>query len=136
MPVRTVDDKASDTLVVVSGEGFWTGSSTLPHLHQITLPSAVPRAGAAAGRGRLGCRDSRHISHPVATSPQPSMPILDDARGVPLDRPSFPGPRLAMDPTRQATAPIALTETEKQLRLASDNFLTRIDRLHALEEQK
>ena len=36
MPVRAVDDKPSDTLVVVSGEGFWTGSSTLPHLHQIT----------------------------------------------------------------------------------------------------
>jgi hypothetical protein len=34
MFVRTVDDKSSDTLVVVSGEGFWTGSSTLPHLHQ------------------------------------------------------------------------------------------------------
>ena len=34
MGVRTVDDKASDTLVVVSDEGFWTGSSTLPHLHQ------------------------------------------------------------------------------------------------------
>jgi hypothetical protein len=33
MPVRAVDDKSSDTLVVVSGEGFWTGSSTLPHLH-------------------------------------------------------------------------------------------------------
>ena len=33
MPVRAVDDKPSDTLVVVSGEGFWTGSSTLPHLH-------------------------------------------------------------------------------------------------------
>jgi len=33
MPVRAVDDKASDTLVVVSDEGFWTGSSTLPHLH-------------------------------------------------------------------------------------------------------
>ena len=32
-----VDDKASDTLVVVSGEGFWTGSSTLPHLHQHSL---------------------------------------------------------------------------------------------------
>ena len=31
---RRVDDKASDTLVVDSGEGFWTGSSTLPHLHQ------------------------------------------------------------------------------------------------------
>jgi hypothetical protein len=41
-----------------------------------------------------------------------------------------------MDPTRQAIAPTALTETEKELRLASDNFLTRIERLHALEEQK
>jgi hypothetical protein len=30
---RAFDDKLSDTLVVVSGEGFWTGSSTLPHLH-------------------------------------------------------------------------------------------------------
>ncbi len=37
MSVRAVDDKPSDTLVVVSGEGFWTGSSTLPHLHQFTL---------------------------------------------------------------------------------------------------
>src|SRR5829696_6597272 len=35
MGVRTVDDKPSDTLVVDSGEGFWTGSSTLPHLHQL-----------------------------------------------------------------------------------------------------
>jgi len=35
MAGRTLDDKASDTLVVVSGEGFWTGSSTLPHLHQL-----------------------------------------------------------------------------------------------------
>jgi len=34
MVVRALDDKLSDTLVVVSGEGFWTGSSTLPHLHQ------------------------------------------------------------------------------------------------------
>ena len=33
MAVRAIDDKPSDTLVVVSGEGFWTGSSTLPHLH-------------------------------------------------------------------------------------------------------
>ncbi len=41
-----------------------------------------------------------------------------------------------MDPTHQATAPTDLTETEKELRLASDNFLTRIERLHALEEQK
>jgi hypothetical protein len=37
MPVRAVDDKPSDTLVVVSDEGFWTGSSTLPHLHQPPL---------------------------------------------------------------------------------------------------
>ena len=48
MPVRAVDDKPSDTLVVVSGEGFWTGSSTLPHLHHFFL--AVVRAGRRAGR--------------------------------------------------------------------------------------
>ena len=41
-----------------------------------------------------------------------------------------------MDPTREGPAGPALNETEKQLRLASDNFLTRIGRLHALEEQK
>ena len=43
MPVRAVDDKPSDTLVVVSGYGFWTGSSTLPHLHQRTHRRAVPK---------------------------------------------------------------------------------------------
>src|SRR5476651_2142322 len=43
MGAWSVDDKSSDTLVVVPGEGFWTGSSTLPHLHQ--LPSGVPWAG-------------------------------------------------------------------------------------------
>ena len=37
MGARPVDDKPSDTLVVVSGDGFWTGSSTLPHLHQTSL---------------------------------------------------------------------------------------------------
>jgi len=42
MFVRTVDDKPSDTLVVVSGEGFWTGSSTLPHLHQSSVSSCRP----------------------------------------------------------------------------------------------
>jgi hypothetical protein len=41
MPVRAVDDKSSDTLVVVSGEGFWTGSSTLPHLHHFFAPVTV-----------------------------------------------------------------------------------------------
>jgi hypothetical protein len=48
MPVRAVDDKASDTLVVVSGEGFWTGSSTLPHLHHMVPASTVSGGGAAA----------------------------------------------------------------------------------------
>ena len=33
MLATEVDDEASDTLVVVSGRGSWTGSSTLPHLH-------------------------------------------------------------------------------------------------------
>jgi len=48
MPVRAVDDKPSDTLVVVSGEGFWTGSSTLPHLHQLDRNREAPaRAGAS-----------------------------------------------------------------------------------------
>jgi hypothetical protein len=48
MPVRAVDDKASDTLVVVPGEGFWTGSSTLPHLHQYaTFGASAP--GAVGG---------------------------------------------------------------------------------------
>src|SRR5436309_15042308 len=51
MPVRAVDDKPSDTLVVFSGEGFWTGSSTLPHLHH----SLGGRVGALAlgGGARL-----------------------------------------------------------------------------------
>ena len=45
MPVRAVDDKPSDTLVVVSGEGFWTGSSTLPHLHHHIDVKAPPEEG-------------------------------------------------------------------------------------------
>ncbi len=49
MPVRAVDDKPSDTLVVVSGEGFWTGSSTLPHLHH----------NASANRGLAGSAPQR-----------------------------------------------------------------------------
>jgi hypothetical protein len=50
MPVRAVDDKPSDTLVVVSGEGFWTGSSTLPHLHQLD-PHDEALAPSGGGRG-------------------------------------------------------------------------------------
>ena len=40
MAVRAIDDKSPDTLVVVSGEGFWTGSSTLPHLHHFSARAA------------------------------------------------------------------------------------------------
>ena len=54
MFVRAVDDKPSDTLVVVSGYGFWTGSSTLPHLHHeawyrcpVSFLSGRPQEGAA-----------------------------------------------------------------------------------------
>ena len=47
MLVRPVDDKSSDTLVVVSDEGFWTGSSTLPHLHH-QLIAKTPRSMSAA----------------------------------------------------------------------------------------
>ena len=48
MPVRAVDDKPSDTLVVVSGEGFWTGSSTLPHLHQLARQARASTATVEA----------------------------------------------------------------------------------------
>jgi len=55
---RAIDDKSSNTLVVVSGEGFWTGSSTLPHLHHFfalregtRLLRACVRAVGAADYG-------------------------------------------------------------------------------------
>jgi hypothetical protein len=47
MGVRTVDDKPSDTLVVDSGEGFWTGSSTLPHLHHFVFPTRAATSRSA-----------------------------------------------------------------------------------------
>jgi hypothetical protein len=52
MPVRAVDDKPSDTLVVVSGEGFWTGSSTLPHLHQLDREREAPVSLIRKGGGK------------------------------------------------------------------------------------
>jgi 1,2-phenylacetyl-CoA epoxidase catalytic subunit len=56
MLVRAVDDKASDTLVVVSDEGFWTGSSTLPHLHQhlAMQNAALDERGVVMSRERTG----------------------------------------------------------------------------------
>jgi len=41
-----------------------------------------------------------------------------------------------MEPIRHAPVATDLNETEQELRVTSDNFLTRIERLHALEEQK
>jgi hypothetical protein len=65
MFVRTVDDKPSDTLVVVSGEGFWTGSSTLPHLHHSSVSSCHP-AGAVAGLARTrSCTEEGPDRSPV-----------------------------------------------------------------------
>ena len=67
MPVRAVDDKASDTLVVVSDEGFWTGSSTLPHLHQrLITQNAAPDERGVVMSGRVSAS-----SYPVPTSTTP-----------------------------------------------------------------
>ena len=64
MAVRAIDDKSPDTLVVVSGEGFWTGSSTLPHLHHFFAPRRFPLTTLPAS---LQC-------------PVPSNPIYSDMR--------------------------------------------------------
>ena len=61
MAVRAIDDKSSDTLVVVSGEGFWTGSSTLPHLHHffaLRRPWAAVQDPNPAHHNSLAPRDS------------------------------------------------------------------------------
>jgi hypothetical protein len=69
MPVRPVDDKPSDTLVVVSGEGFWTGSSTLPHLHQ---PAAPPR-GAVTRRVTVARLAALSLQVPDPENPSTSV---------------------------------------------------------------
>jgi hypothetical protein len=93
MAVRPLDDKPSDTLVVVPGDGFWTGSSTLPHLHHMqceTAPSSpwgrrfvvsggVARAPDACGYG-LGDGDGAGVGvgvgAGVAFSPTMMIPII------------------------------------------------------------
>jgi catechol 2,3-dioxygenase-like lactoylglutathione lyase family enzyme len=68
MPVRAVDDKPSDTLVVVSGEGFWTGSSTLPHLHHFFFVRlAVAAAAAPPAATSTVRRDARGTDLPMLT---------------------------------------------------------------------
>jgi hypothetical protein len=59
MPVRAVDDKPSDTLVVVSGEGFWTGSSTLPHLHHFFFVCLAVAGGTTQDAPRANAKVSR-----------------------------------------------------------------------------
>src|SRR5512134_274774 len=56
MGARPLDDKPSDTLVVVPGYGFWTGSSTLPHLHQHSLAADQPGVVAVAPASALSAR--------------------------------------------------------------------------------
>jgi hypothetical protein len=74
MSVRTVDDKPSDTLVVVSGEGSWTGSSTLPHLHQ--LLSAPGQEVLPEGPQRTDRSHDRQAD--VAGRPKPGVSGLED----------------------------------------------------------
>src|SRR6185295_18526665 len=105
MPVRAVDDKPSDTLVVVSGEGFWTGSSTLPHLHQNTRfrarrsPGRRTRCDAALSGRRCARLDHGQLAPAAQVDPfvrEPDRPVFDDpttpvgARKVEdrLDRPA------------------------------------------------
>ena len=66
MVAPAFDDKPSDTLVVGFGRRFWTGSSTLPHLHQnVVMRGADPdrRTGAVA------------IPAGSATTPGAAMPL-------------------------------------------------------------
>ncbi len=68
MGVRSVDDKASDTLVVVSAEGFWTGSSTLPHLHHSAPGGRAADYGVGVGEAG-GPAVSAAAARPTRTIP-------------------------------------------------------------------
>jgi hypothetical protein len=91
MPVRVVDDKPSDTLVVVSGEGFWTGSSTLPHLHQSSdLPAWKGRQVLARARSRgaldqppdVGSQEPEIVAQLVTAG----RDLVDRRAGLPIAR--------------------------------------------------
>jgi hypothetical protein len=67
---RAIDDKSPDTLVVVSGEGFWTGSSTLPHLHHFSArAAAMPPLLPAVTNQDLRWNPWQRL--PLACSPSP-----------------------------------------------------------------
>jgi hypothetical protein len=72
MAARTIDDKASDTLVVVSGEGLWTGSSTLPHLHHFSgRRGGQEEAAHPAGRKRPAVRRFPDLGQEVVPAQGP-----------------------------------------------------------------
>jgi hypothetical protein len=72
MADRAIDDKPSDTLVVVSGEGFWTGSSTLPHLHHLcAMIAALVTSGRQGVKISAGSVEAKPPV-PPATSTRPS----------------------------------------------------------------
>ena len=125
MFVRAVDDKPSDTLVVVSGEGFWTGSSTLPHLHHVLpLPIALAVASSASTSAPDRCPSGSPIGGLVSSATSPRGADMEtknlDAYGhdpLPwsraaklLDTPEGPGPGRThwlgrRDPTGGPTSP-------------------------------
>src|SRR6478735_7975761 len=89
MVARPFDDKPSDTLVVGFGRRFWTGSSTLPHLHQTMLrrwrrpgrAGAIvlsPRAGGTQGLASEGTAARGGLS----SSPRCRCRAADAAVGV------------------------------------------------------
>src|ERR1035437_1038017 len=84
---RAFDDKLSDTLVVVSGDGFWTGSSTLPHLHQFAATLAVgPSCRGSLGREPSGCRVRLKPAWPIlAAMSQPAGRHRKGFRGLLVD---------------------------------------------------
>jgi HAD superfamily hydrolase (TIGR01509 family) len=97
MADRPVDDKSSDTLVVVPGEGLWTGSSTLPHLHH--LPSC-PRRGAAAYRCSMPA---------LQELPRPSAVVFD------LDGTLVDTVEIRIEAWRQALGDAGFPTTREQL---------------------
>ena len=106
MPVRAVDDKPSDTLVVVSGEGFWTGSSTLPHLHHSTS-FTTPWLAQPGRRREPACA---HVAHGLRASPQrpPAVRRPNAISATAQARPRTTFPTMAMvSPTVTDSTPIS-----------------------------
>jgi hypothetical protein len=88
MPVRAVDDKSSDTLVVVPGEGFWTGSSTLPHLHQyLSVWTGAPRVEREI-RARRPYDAACPVDPEIAAEPAEIRPSLPKVAGPTTNRAS------------------------------------------------